>query len=692
MLLKTPLATMLPAVVLLSAPLVTGAQESGGVLEEVVVTGTRSEQVLGEMPGNTAVVTSEELELISATHPTEIFTRTPGVLVSRGGSGQEHLTAIRSPVFTGPGACGEFLLAQDGVQLRPTGFCNVNELLQANTEQAARIEVLRGPGTVFYGSNALHGIINVITAASSPIPENIASIEYSSDDFARLKATTSRTSGAHGYRVNANVTSDEGWRDDADYDQYKLDFRHDYNGAGLSVGTIFSATDLDQNTNGYLEGFEAYKDKDLTKQNFTPEAYRKVQSARLLSRVERDLDGGDTLTLTPYVLWGDMEFLQHFIPGDPLEENEYTAFGLQSAYVTDISAETTLTFGVDLEYAQGSLLQTQAESSFPPFPVGKHYDYDVDMLQAAPFVHGDWAFSPRVRLVGGVRFEHLEYDYTNNMIDGNTQDDGSPCPTGSGACRYSRPADRSDSFENWAAQLGTIFEIDAVTSAFVNFARAFRAPQATELYRLQGDQTVSEIESTELYSLETGLRGSRGSWDYDVSVYYMDKDNYLFRDGDRFVVSDGETEHYGIEFELFRPLGRSFDLGVSAAFSRHLYAYDGQTDGGAVISKGDDVDTAPRSLASTRLGWNFGPGGRAELEWLHVGSYYTDAQNLHKYEGHDLLHLRASKQLGKNLRIFGRIHNLTDRRYAERADFAFGDDRYFPGQPFAVFFGLEASI
>jgi outer membrane cobalamin receptor len=162
MLLKTPLATMLPAVVLLSAPLVTGAQESGGVLEEVVVTGTRSEQVLGEMPGNTAVVTSEELELISATHPTEIFTRTPGVLVSRGGSGQEHLTAIRSPVFTGPGACGEFLLAQDGVQLRPTGFCNVNELLQANTEQAARIEVLRGPGTVFYGSNALHGIINVI--------------------------------------------------------------------------------------------------------------------------------------------------------------------------------------------------------------------------------------------------------------------------------------------------------------------------------------------------------------------------------------------------------------------------------------------------------------------------------------------------------------------------------------------------
>jgi len=667
------------------------AGRQSGVLDEVVVTGTRSDQILGEMPGNTAVISSEELQLINATHPTEILARSPGTLVSRGGSGQEHLTSIRSPVFTGPGACGEFLIAQDGVHLRPTGFCNVNELLQANTEQATRIEVLRGPGTVFYGSNALHGIINVITANSSPTPQNIASIEYGSDDFARLKATTSRTSGAHGYRVNANITSDEGWRDDADYDQYKVDFRHDYNSPRLSVGTIFSATDLDQNTNGYVEGYKSYKDDDLIKQNFTPEAYRKVTSSRLLSRIEHNLGDGDSLTVTPYVLWGDMEFLQHFLPGDPLEENDYTAFGVQSAYTTNISAETTLTAGLDLEYAGGSLVETQAVPSFGPFPTGKHYDYDVNMLQAAPFVYSEWAYFDRARLVGGVRLEWLEYDYTNNMLDGNTREDGTTCP-GAG-CRYSRPGDRTDSFSNWAAQLGTIVGLSETSSAYVNFARAFRAPQATELYRLQGSQAVSDIDSTRLYSIETGLRGSHWSWDYDMSVYYMDKKNYLFRDSARFVVSDGKTEHYGLEVKLFRPLGEAFDFGVSAAFARHLYAFNGTTNGGETINDGDDIDTAPRTLASTRLGWVFGPGGRAELEWVHVGSYYTDASNLHKYDGHDILHLRASKQLNKTLRMFGRIHNLTNRRYAERADFsAFVGDRYFPGQPLAVFFGVEASL
>ena len=49
----------------------------------LVITITRSEQMLGDVPGSTATVSAEELELISAAHPTEIFTRIPGVILSR---------------------------------------------------------------------------------------------------------------------------------------------------------------------------------------------------------------------------------------------------------------------------------------------------------------------------------------------------------------------------------------------------------------------------------------------------------------------------------------------------------------------------------------------------------------------------------------------------------------------------------
>jgi outer membrane receptor for ferrienterochelin and colicin len=60
-------------------------------------------------------------------------------------------------VLTGPGSCGSFLLLEDGIAVRPTGFCNVNELFELPSEQAEAIEVIRGPASALYGSNAVHG-------------------------------------------------------------------------------------------------------------------------------------------------------------------------------------------------------------------------------------------------------------------------------------------------------------------------------------------------------------------------------------------------------------------------------------------------------------------------------------------------------------------------------------------------------
>ena len=73
-------------------------------------------------------VDKEQLEELDAQHPKQIFRRLPGIWISRG-SGQEHLTAIRSPVLTGPGACGSFLVLEDGLPVRPTGFCNSSSSL-----------------------------------------------------------------------------------------------------------------------------------------------------------------------------------------------------------------------------------------------------------------------------------------------------------------------------------------------------------------------------------------------------------------------------------------------------------------------------------------------------------------------------------------------------------------------------------
>ena len=62
-----------------------------------------------------------------------------------------------------------------------------------------------------------------------------------------------------------------------------------------------------------------------------------------------------------------------------------------------------------------------------------------------------------------------------------------------------------------------------------------------------------------------------------------------------------------------------------------------------------------------------------------------DASNDHLYPGHTLLNARSSYQLSPNMRLSARLDNIANVNYAERADFAFGSERYFPGTPRGLF-------
>jgi iron complex outermembrane recepter protein len=353
-----------------------------------------------------------------------------------------------------------------------------------------------------------------------------------------------------------------------------------------------------------------------------------------------------------------------------------------------------LVVGVDLEYTDGFLKQSQDAptqgSAFlqATIPEGQHYDYQVDALMAASFAQLSLALSEDLSLTAGLRYEVMDYDYDNRMLDGRTADDGTPC--GFGGCRYSRPADRSDRFENWSPKLGVLYQLSEQSQIYLNASRGFRAPQATELYRLQREQQVADLDSEKLDSIELGLRGSWDELSYEVIAYWMEKKNVIFRDSDFYNVADGETHHRGLELALAYRLAEKVDLAVSANYAEHEYRDDRLLNG--VPIDGNKVDSAPRYFSNVRLGWDFHERGRAELEWLSLAKYYTDPENLHSYEGHDLVNLRTSWQVSDQLTLKARVTNVTDQRYAERADFSsFSGDRYFPGEPRALYVGVEVN-
>lgn len=650
-------------------------------IERITTTGSRLAESDEAMSVVISRVDESDIKLVSPAHIEEVLKFVAGAGVQRG-NGQEYLPALRSQVFTGAGACGGLLTAEDGIPLRAAGFCNINELFEAHAEMAQRIEVLKGPGSVLYGSNAVHGVINVITPDTTR-GAGMVGVDYGAYGYKRAKLRQGKDFGNSGIGINASITRNSGYRDGESVQQEKVNLRHRYETDDLMLTTGFTYTNLDQDTAGYISGFESYKVEDLARSNENPDAFRKNRAVRLWTNAKWDLADDAQLSITPYFRNQSMDFRMHFLPGTPLEKNDQQGFGLQSQYQQPLSENWRLDMGVDYEYTEGGLQQFQEGptqgSAFleATVPEGQHYDYQVDATLVAPFASLMWEQDAWTVTIGA-RYEYMNYDYTNNMIAGRTRDDGTEC--GFGGCRYSRPPSGNNHYSNLSPKLGVSYQYSDNTRFYANLSQGYRAPQATELYRLQRDQQTADLDSETATNVEAGVKGYVDALSYVVSVYHMDKDNFIFRDSDFFNVNDGKSRHRGIEVELRYQFTPDWDLAVAATHARHTYEHQQILNG--INIKGNDIDTAPRTMANTRLGWNVSVNSRVELEWQHVDEYYTDPENLHQYEGHDLLHLRASASVTDNLTVYARILNLTDEAYAERADYSgFSGDRYFPGLP-----------
>ncbi len=658
------------------------APEGALVLDPVVITGTRIAQPASELAGNTAVLEADEITLTSHDNPAELLNRLPGVYI-HSNDGQEHLTAIRSPVLTGGAGQGSFLYLEDGIPLRATGWGNVNGLFDAHFETADRIEVVRGPGSALYGSNAVHGLINVITPDPSFTTERTLSFETGGHRDKGSADVTGPLSDKTAYRASVSVLEDSSFREHANVGQQKATLSVLHDDGPDRIKLLVSGQNLNQETAGFIRGFEAYRDGDLARSNPNPEAFRDAWALRASARWDRELNDSMTLSITPFARVNDMEFLRHFVPDQSLEETGHWSAGAQSALYIDLEGGHTLVAGLDLEYTDGYLKETQARPSFGSFPQGIHYDFEATQIVVAPYVHAEWQVTPTTRVTTGVRFDWTRYDYDNKTASNTVG-------------RFQRPADRTDDFFNVTPKLGVVQALSDDVEIYANLARAARAPQVTDLYRLQVNQAVGDVESETLDSIEIGTRATIGPVTASLAAFYAEKDNFFFRDADGFNVTDGETSHRGIELDAFAELPLGFDLGVSGAYAVHQYEFDRPITSPAqqteAIRSGTDIDTAPRWTGNARLGWSLDDRARAELEYVYVDEYFVDAANINEYDGHQVLNLRARYQVTDNLEITGRIMNLGNVEFAERADFAFGSFRYFPGEPRTAYIGTSVSF
>ncbi len=634
-----------------------------------------ADRIEGE-PGSVSIIDHEAIEGARADHPAEILNTQPGVNVQMN-SGQELLVSIRSPVLTGGAGQGSFLFLENGVPIRAPAHGNVNALFEVHHEIADAIEVVRGPGSARYGSNAVHGLINVI--APEPDPSRGTTFTASANSLARYRADieTHFSEAGVDYFSALSTTHDAGWRKQSGVDMQKLTFRSKWQGDSWNVVSSIAGMNLNQETAGFAPD---YRNETDAESNPNPEAYRDAWAARANVRFEREIGDDSLLTITPFAITQRMIFAQHFLPNGGTEKNGHDSLGVLGRY--DFGPDNfRVSLGGDAQWSNGFLteIQDQPFGFFPGdsrFPVGVHYDYDVDTWTFAAFAEADWNFATDWSLLAGLRAETHTYDYTTDVAAGING-------------RFNVPPSREDDFQLFTPKVGVVYSGLENVELYANYARGERAPQASDLYRLQSLQTYEPLDVETLDSFEIGFRGDHGWFGYDVTAYTAMKDNFFFRDADGLNVPDGKTDHSGVEAAVRGRYDSGLFWNASFAWSDQTYAFN-RTVGNAseTIVDGNQIDTAPEWLADFGLGWandRFSIYGWGE----HVGEYFTDAANANTYEGHTVLHLRGAYQINDTFEVFGMVRNLTDEAYADRADFAFGNDRYFPGEPLNATIGVR---
>ncbi len=625
-------------------------------------------------------LSEEDIGEINAHHFKELLNLSSGTWVSRG-SGQESLISIRSPVLTGSGACGSFLIIEDEIPIRPLGFCNVNNLFEVSGNLSSEIQIIKGPSSSAFGGNALHGLINLKSITFEG--QNSIGFEIDKNNSLRSKLINRKNNIL---AFGLELDSDKGFRKGSGYDQQKFVLKMENRYNDWSMESLISITNLNQETAGYIDSYE--HPRRLENQNL--EAYRDANSIRLNTKFSKQFDKV-TVTLNPYVRKSSMEFIQHYLPGKPIEKNGQQSLGLFFKILGHEIKKNIFNFGAQFEAAdinldefQPNKLTTSSAFNNAVRPQGFHYNFEVLTNLVAVFLNHNYKVNDEISFFSDLRIESLNYNYDNLMNDGRLRDDGTSC--GFGGCFYSRPSDTNLNFFDNSYRFGVEQKL-INGSLFFQFSTGHRPPQINELFRLQKGQTLADLDSEEMNSLEIAFINEGDTSRNQIVFYYSKKNNYIFKDASSNMILGGRSRHRGLELTGSKFLNTKFSLKYAFNLTEHLYDFTNSSIG---IYSGNDIDTSPNLFGSVFFNYEINERIKFQIEQEFMDEYYTEPSNLYIYKGHNLTNVRSSYEVNKNLSLNFSVINLFDKAYAERADYSsFSGERFFPGIPLKWRFAIN---
>ncbi|MCF8034878.1 MAG: TonB-dependent receptor [Desulfarculaceae bacterium] len=633
-----------------------GAQEKAGSapeavkLNDTVVTASGQETSSFDTSVPMNVITADSLEERGAVSMEDVFRGEPGLSASTTGP-----NSVR-PMIRGL-YDERVLVLINGVRLseqRPGG----NHILSLDPAQIERVEVVRGPASVLYGSDAIAGVINVITKQAP----------RQTGDKARLDSEASFTglSDPQGWRAAANLGFGQGrfnglvggfYRDNdnvetADYELNNSSFRGGMGWAGGNyLGPRWQA-DFYYYFMDATMGIPA--DPSFVSDKFSDEKEHFLSGhlngqiggawadrMELVMGAQRHERNRERLKATgiPAAVQGDMAVNITL---------DIDTFSLKPMLFKSVGQRHNLVYGLDSFFenaTSGRTITDTASSWVNPLFNNVPVIPDSQRLGLGLFAQDEISLAPRWSLTAGLR-----YDWINSSTDG--------------APGHAITSSMSQNDSAFSGSLGLLFRATDELNLYANLGRAFRAPTLLERYFYgPHDSSKNDVGDPNL-SPET-------SWNFDVglklrtarlggmfSLFYNRIDNYIAKldTGSEYTWSNlDQAALYGGELSL------DLDIhgGLSAFTTASYVVGENQQDD-------QDLPSIPPLNGKTGLRYDqeLGSGrGWAEFSLLWATEQNRVAPHEKRTGAWARFDFRVGYSLGKNKQIIFSVENLGDRFY-----------------------------
>ena len=602
-----------------------GAEDDSDI-QNVVVTANRIEQPLSRVGDSVTVISAQEQRRSQKTSVSELLAMTPGVTVARnGGIGGTTTLLIRGA------ESHHTVVLIDGVKIndpsQASGGFNFADLL---TNEYSQIEVLRGPQSTLWGSQAIGGVVNIVTQTPEGPLSGATTVQGGSHETAFVRAHAQAGDERFAWRVAGDYLTTDGI---SAFDRDRGGREHDgYRHVGINVRGIYHITE-----NASAEVRSTWRDGRSDFDGFPAPAFSFADT----------FEYGDTEESVTYAGVNVTAF-------DGLLENRvgfsYTDTDRRNI---DPSSEVPVTFDAygrskRWEY-QGTLQFNDAISAI----VGLESERS-ELSSASPTT-----FDPNpAPLKGDVQLDSAYAQLTLTPIEALTISAG---------LRY----DDHDTFGNHStARASAAWSVTPSTILRTTYGEGFKAPTLYQLYSPYGNLN---LDAEEAEAWDAGVEQRLFANKVTVAATYFNRSTNNMIDFvscfDDVVPARCTIQPDGYYDNVQKAESKGVELSLAAQLTERLAVNANYTNMDSEnVARGSDffgraLVRRPDETANASISYEWPLGLTTAVAVQHAGRSYDNAANTTVLDGYTLVDFRASYALGESWELFGRVENAFDENY-----------------------------